>query len=55
MTGIRVLLRVVWETAVMGFVLGVITLLGAVLAFGTGGLLGHLGSFMSSVAAVVLP
>ncbi|MET8746186.1 hypothetical protein [Streptomyces sp. NPDC004728] len=48
-------LRAVWETTVIGVVLGVITLLGAVLAFGTGGLLGPLDSFMSSVVAVVLP
>ncbi|MEV5204412.1 hypothetical protein [Streptomyces sp. NPDC053720] len=48
-------LRAAWETAVIGVVLGVITLLGTVLAFGTGGLIGHLDSLMSSVVAVVLP
>ncbi|GAA1317398.1 hypothetical protein GCM10009647_047200 [Streptomyces sanglieri] len=51
----RAVLAFLWETAVIGVVLGVITLLGTVLAFGTGGLLGHLDSLMASVVAVVLP
>ncbi|MGY3056789.1 hypothetical protein ACVWZD_001034 [Streptomyces sp. TE3672] len=50
---VLVFLRAAWETAVIGVVLGVITLLGTVLAFGTGGLLGHLDSLMSSVVAVL--
>ncbi|MEU4506764.1 hypothetical protein [Streptomyces sp. NPDC024089] len=49
----RAVLAFLWETAVIGVVLGVITLLGTVLAFGTGGLLGHLDSLMASVVAVL--
>ncbi|MCX4902361.1 MULTISPECIES: hypothetical protein [Streptomyces] len=48
-------LRAAWETAAIGVVLGVLTLLGAAIAFGTGPLLGGLDSLMASVVAVVLP